>query len=80
MSRLDPAESKSNRINQRKNYLGDRVMIVALSEEDFFAEKSLQFDAPKKEMQKIYAAEMGDILPGERYFEIFGSEGHRNVT
>ena len=55
-------------------------MIVALSEEDFFAEKSLQFDAPKKEMQKIYAAEMGDILPGERYFEIFGSEGHRNVT
>lgn len=55
-------------------------MVVALSKENFLAEKSLQLDALEKEMQKIYATEVSDVLPGEGNFEIFGSEWHRNVT
>ena len=78
MSRLDPAESKGDRINQRKNYLGDRIMIVALGEKDVSAEKRFQLQALQKEMQEINATEVGYSLPGERNFEIFGAKTHLN--
>ncbi len=55
-------------------------MVVPLSKENFFAEKGLQLDAFEKKMQQIDAAEMSNILSGERNFEFFGSEWHRNET
>jgi hypothetical protein len=55
-------------------------MIVALSKENLFAEERFQFDAFEKEVQQIDATEVGDVLSGERDFQIFGSKWHRNVT
>jgi len=69
---------QGDRINQRKNQFGDCVAIVALSKEDLLAEKGLQPDSFEEEMQEVDAAEVSDVLLGERNFQFFGTEAHRN--
>lgn len=69
---------QGDRINQRKNQFGDCVAIVALSKEDLLAEKGLQPDSFEEEMQEVDAAEVSDVLLGERNFQFFGAEAHRN--
>jgi hypothetical protein len=55
-------------------------MIVALGKKDVPAEESFQPHSLHKEMKEIDAAKVGNVLPGERYFEIFGSKWHLTVT
>jgi len=69
---------QGDRINQRKNQFGDCVAIVALSKEDLLAEKGLQPDSFEEEMQEVDTAEVSDVLLGERNFQFFGAEAHRN--
>ena len=73
---FDPADSETDRIDERQDLFGHAVAIVPASKSAAVIEAAAQRELFEEQMQQVDSAEVREVLGGEGNFEIFGSVAH----